>query len=197
MAGVERKMLDRDGEESGRATSVVRYAPGSHFSPHVHDGGEEFLVMKGTFSDEQGVYGPGTYVRNPIGSKHKPYSDEGCTLFVKLHQFDAADDKHIEISTFSADWMQGLVDGLTVLPLHDFERESTALVRWQPGTVFQYHVHPEGEEIFVLSGTFCDEEGEYPVGTWLRNPANSSHTPFSDEGCIIYVKTGHLPGVIK
>ena len=77
--GVERRMLDRDGAESGRATSVVRFAAGSEFPPHDHPGGEEFLVLEGTFSDETGDLGPGTYVRNPVGSRHKPASRDGCT----------------------------------------------------------------------------------------------------------------------
>jgi hypothetical protein len=58
-------MLDRIGDEVARATSIVRYAPASHFSPHVHDGGEEFLVLEGTFQDEHGDYPVGSYVRNP------------------------------------------------------------------------------------------------------------------------------------
>src|SRR5256886_4887353 len=83
MSGVERKMLDRVGDEVARATSIVRYAPNSHFSAHAHGGGEEFLVLEGVFSDEHGDYPPGTYVRNPVGSRHTPHSDGGCTLFVK------------------------------------------------------------------------------------------------------------------
>ncbi|HEY9660942.1 MAG TPA: cupin domain-containing protein, partial [Allocoleopsis sp.] len=78
MPGVQRRMLERDGEEVARATSIVRYAPGSAFSPHTHGGGEEFLVLEGVFSDEQGDYPPGTYVRNPVGSTHTPSSREGC-----------------------------------------------------------------------------------------------------------------------
>src|SRR5689334_2682612 len=86
MQGVERKMLDRIGDEVARATSIVRYAPNSHFSPHTHGGGEEFYVLEGVFSDEKGDYPVGTYVRNPIGSTHRPHSEGGCTIFVKLHQ---------------------------------------------------------------------------------------------------------------
>ena len=33
MPGVDRRMLDRIGDEVARATSIVRYAPGSAFSP--------------------------------------------------------------------------------------------------------------------------------------------------------------------
>lgn len=193
MAGVDRQMLDRIGDEVARATSIVRYAPDSYFSEHEHGGGEEFFVLEGTFSDEHDDYPAGSYVRNPIGSKHTPHSKDGCTIFVKLHQFDAQDSEQKVINTKTADFAPGLVPGLSVLPLHSHGTESAALVRWQPGTKFQPHQHWGGEEILVLEGTFQDENGDYPAGTWLRSPHGSKHTPWSDEGCLIYVKTGHLP----
>lgn len=193
MAGVERQMLDRIGEEVARATSIVRYAPESFFNEHTHGGGEEFLVLEGVFSDEYGDYPPGTYVRNPIGSKHVPFSKDGCTIFVKLHQFDAGDTEQKVIDTSAASFVAGTTPGLSVLPLHTYGTENCALVRWAPGTKFLPHKHWGGEEILVLEGTFQDEHGDYPAGTWLRGPHLSDHTPWSDEGCLIYVKTGHLP----
>jgi len=197
-AGIDRQMLDRVGGEVGRATSLVRYAPGSRFAAHTHGGGEEILVVDGEYADENGRYPAGTYVRNPIGSHHAPFSDTGCVLFVKLHQF-AADDIHPVIvnSRASDDWQQGLVDGLRVLPLHSHGTEHVALVNWEPGTTFRRHRHWGGEEILVLRGTFEDARGVYPTGTWLRSPDGSEHTPFSREGCLLYVKTGHLtPGML-
>jgi anti-sigma factor ChrR (cupin superfamily) len=179
VAGVQRRMLERDGGEVARATSIVRYAPGSAFSAHTHGGGEEFLVLTGTFSDEQGDYPAGTYVRNPVGSSHRPFSQEGCTIWVKLWQMHPDDQQRVVIETAQASWLPGLVPGLAVLPLHTYGSESVALVRWAPGTEFQRHSHLGGEEIFVLDGTFEDELGSYPRGTWLRNPAGSQHTPFS------------------
>ncbi|MGB2925274.1 MAG: cupin domain-containing protein [Limnothrix sp.] len=192
MAGVQRRMLDRDGEEVARATSLVRYAPDSDFPEHTHGGGEEFLVLEGTFSDEHGDYPAGTYVRNPVGSSHRPHSKEGCTIFVKLRQMSPDDQTQVTIETHKKMWIPGLVKGLEVMPLHNFQGENIALVRWQPGTYFHRHSHWGGEEIFVVEGTFADEAGSYPQGTWLRNPSGSIHTPFSTEGCTIYVKTGHL-----
>lgn len=193
LAGVERLMLDREGGEVARATTIVRYAPGSRFSAHTHGGGEEFLVLEGTFADEHGTYPVGTYVRNPPGSSHAPSSAEGCVLFVKLMQFDPEDRERKVIDTRNAEWFPGLMDGLTVLPLHQFGSESVALVRWAPGTVFQPHTHFGGEEILVLEGTFEDEHGAYPAGTWLRSPSMSRHHPFTRSGCTILVKVGHLP----
>lgn len=192
MPGVDRKMLDRVGDEVARATSIVRYAPESYFSEHEHTGGEEFIVLDGVFSDQGGDFPAGSYVRNPIGTRHAPHSDDGCTIFVKLQQFEKGDDRQFSVDTKNANFVPGVAEGLSVLPLHQHQHESVALVRWQPGTNFSRHQHWGGEEILVLEGTFQDEHGDYPKGSWLRSPHLSSHTPFSDEGCLIYVKTGHL-----
>jgi anti-sigma factor ChrR (cupin superfamily) len=72
MPGVERRMLDRIGEEVARATTIVRYAPESQFSPHVNGGGGEFLVLEGVFQDEHGDFPAGSYVRNPPQSRTRP-----------------------------------------------------------------------------------------------------------------------------
>ena len=191
--GVERVMLDRIGDEVARATSLVRYEPGSSFDPHTHDAGEEFFVLEGRFSDENGHYPAGTYVRNPPGSSHSPYTEGGTTIFVKLRQFAPDDRAQKVIDTKDAGFVPGQVPGLSVLPLHNHGTENVALVRWAPGTRFTGHRHWGGEEIFVLEGTFQDEHGDYPAGTWLRSPHLSAHEPFSEEGCLILVKTGHLP----
>lgn len=192
-AGVQRKMLDRVGGEVARATSVVRYAPGAAFAAHEHGGGEEILVLDGVFSDEHAKYPAGTYLRNPPGSKHIPASLTGCLLLVKLWQFCPGDHQSVRIDTRTAQWYQGMVPGLKVLPLHEFDGVNTALVQWAPDTVFNRHVHPGGEEIFVLDGVFHDEHGSYPAGAWIRSPRYSQHAPFTQsEGALIYVKTGHL-----
>ncbi|MBV1873223.1 MAG: cupin domain-containing protein [Gammaproteobacteria bacterium] len=194
MPGVERMMLDRMGDEIARATSIVRYQPFSEFSSHTHTGGEEFVVLDGVFSDEHQSYAKGCYVRNPIGTSHTPkIGKEGATIFVKLQQFDEADTQQKVIDTQTQSWRPGLVDGLSVMPLHEFGSEHVALVKWAPNTQFNAHQHWGGEEIFVLEGTFHDEHGSYPQGSWLRNPHLSRHKPFTKEnGPLIYVKTGHL-----
>lgn len=191
--GVARRMIERDGGEVARATSVVRYAAGARFPVHAHAGGEEILVLSGDFGDELGTYGPGTYLKNPPGSAHAPYSVHGCELFVKLRHLDVQDKARVRVDTRQATWLPGLVPGLSVLPLAEFETQHTALVRWAPGTQFNRHRHHGGEEIFVIEGVFEDEHGRYPAGTWLRSPHQSEHRPFSVEGCTILVKTGHLP----
>ena len=195
MPGVNRMKLDRIGDEIARATSLVRYDPNSQFSPHEHSGGEEIFVLEGVFGDEHGAYPAGTYIRNPIGTKHQPMiGSEGATIFVKLHQFHQRDHSQFTINTKTQAWYPGLVDGLSVMPLHQFEGEHIALAQWAPNTQFQPHLHWGGEEILVLKGNFYDEHGVYPTGSWLRSPHLSQHIPYTkDDGALIYVKTGHLP----
>lgn len=190
--GVERQLLDRIGGEQARATSVVRYAAGSSFSAHQHGGGEEFVVLTGTFSDEHGDYPVGTYVRNPPGSSHRPFSREGCTLFVKLRRFASDDQKRVVIDTRVATWSEVSDLGLSRLSLHRHGNEKVELVRFAPNARVLADPHPGGEEVFVLEGVLSDEAGDYPAGTWVRDPPGSSHMPFSETGCVIYVKEGHL-----
>ncbi|GAB1260545.1 cupin domain-containing protein [Aurantivibrio plasticivorans] len=189
--GVLRKPLAREEAERGHATSIIRYEAGAHFHKHGHPLGEEIFVLDGVFSDETGDYPAGTYIRNPKGFKHAPFSREGCTLFVKLHQFQTGDTTSLSINTNEASWVPG--EGhLDVMPLHQFNSESVALVRWPAGEKFDFRLHAGGEEILVISGEFIDESGRYPKGTWIRNPHLSLHKPYVEETTLIWLKTGHL-----
>jgi anti-sigma factor ChrR (cupin superfamily) len=189
---VHRRLLERIGGEVARATSIVRYQAGAKFNLHEHGLGEEILVLDGTLSDEFGDYGPGTYLKNPSGSSHAPYSEDGCTLFVKLRHLSPDDRERVVVHTRQAPWFRGMVEGLTVMPLYEFGTSHTAMVRWAPETYFNPHRHYGGEEIYVVEGVFSDEYGNYPQGSWIRSPHLSQHKPFSVEGCLILVKTGHL-----
>src|SRR5262249_51582443 len=138
MPGVARRMLDRIGDEVARATSIVRYAPQSHFSPHTHGGGEEFLVLEGVFQDERGDYPAGTYVRNPPTSSHTPGSEPGCTIFVKLWQFDPDDRTQLRIDTSIVSFAPVAgIPGVAVAPLFENTEESVRLECWVPGAVVE------------------------------------------------------------
>ena len=189
--GIWRKPLAREEAERGHATSVVRYDGGASFATHGHPLGEEILVLEGTFSDESGDFPAGSYLRNPEGYVHAPYSNDGCLLLVKLHQFQSEDDQQINIDTNNADWLTGR-GHLQVMPLHNFRAESTALVHWPAGEHFQPHVHHGCEEIYVIRGEFIDEHGRYPEGSWIRSPHMSRHNPYVEEDTLILVKVGHL-----
>ena len=192
MPGVMRKPLAREDAERGHATSIVRYEPGASFRAHDHPLGEEIFVLEGVFSDETGDYPAGTYFRNPEGFRHAPFSREGCVLLVKLHQFQEDDTAHVVIDTRSAAFQPGQ-GKLQVLPLHQHGSEQVALVRWPAGERFQDHSHFGGEEIYVISGEFLDEDGRYPAGTWIRSPHLSRHFPYVEQETLIWVKVGHLP----
>jgi hypothetical protein len=193
MAGVERRMLDRIGDEVARATSIVRYAAGSRFSPHTHGGGEEFLVLKGLLQDEHGEFPTGSYVRNPPTSQHTPSSATGCTLFVKLWQFDPADRKEVKVNTAAMTY-EGAANrpGVELLPLFRDDCEDVRLERWMPGAAITLNV-PGGAELLVLDGAF-DEGGErFEPLSWLRLPTSSVlQAKARPEGCSIWIKNGHL-----
>ena len=189
--GVWRKPLAREEAERGHATSLVKYDPGSAFKSHEHPGGEEIIVLAGTFSDQYGDFPKGTYFRNPPGTRHAPNSRSGCVLFVKLHQFQAHDSKQCSIDTINAKW-KTVEAGIDELMLHQCGNETVLMQKWHTHTQGLTHKHSGGEEIYVLSGKLRDEHGIYPVGTWLRQPSGSSHQPFVEEETILWVKRGHL-----
>ena len=68
----------------------------------------------------------------------------------------------------------------------------TSVVRYDADSKFPEHPHPDGEEIFVLEGGFRDEHGSYRQGSWVRYPPGSGHAPCIEQGCLLYVKKGHL-----
>jgi anti-sigma factor ChrR (cupin superfamily) len=188
--GVLRKRLELIGTDAPRLTTLVRFTPASIFPAHVHDGGEELLVLEGTFSDDRGDYPSGTYVRNPPGSRHATSSREGCTLFVKLRQFAPGDEATVVMDTRAASWQRG--PGVEMLPLHHHDGEQVSLLRLAPNAVLEATRYEQGAEILVLTGMLIDEHGEHPAGTWLRYPPGSAHTPSSRPGCTLYLKHGHL-----
>ncbi len=188
---VQRRMLDRDGGEVARATSVVRYPQNSRFPAHRHDRGEEFLVLEGVFSDEHGDYPAGTYVRNPPGSIHTPYSTAGCVLFVKLRQFASDDLERVVIDTRAATWSDLDTAG-SRLPLHRHDDEAVALVRLEAGATLPDKSWPGGVEILVLEGIIEDTEGQHPADSWLRLPPGTRRRFSSKSGALFYLKRGHL-----
>ena len=191
MAGVERRMLDRIGEEVARATSIVRFAPGSAFSPHTHGGGEEFLVLEGVFSDEHGDFPAGSYIRNPPGSSHTPASGPGCTIFVKLWQFDPADRSHVIADTTKMRFVP-VGGGVEVMPLFSDGREDVALERWDAGAQVALDA-PDGLEILVLDGGFAEDGEAFAAGSWLRMPKGSrSRAVAGDAGATVWIKRDHL-----
>ncbi|MEL7050097.1 MAG: cupin domain-containing protein, partial [Pseudomonadota bacterium] len=193
MPGVERRMLDRLGDEVARATTIVRYAADSSFSSHVHTGGEEFFVLDGIFQDEHGDFPAGTYIRNPPQSSHTPRSVPGCTIFVKLWQFDPSDRTHVRIDTAKMAWLQDPTrPGTAIMPLFNDGHEDVRLERWGAGQVVEIQ-DPGGVEILVLDGSFKEADDTFRPHSWLRLPKNRKVEAHAGaDGAKVWIKRGHL-----
>jgi anti-sigma factor ChrR (cupin superfamily) len=191
--GIERVMLERDGGEIAIATSVVRYAPGSRFTAHMHDRGEELLVLEGELRDEYGTYARGTYVRNPWGSRHAPFSELGCLLLVKLRQLPEREIDRVLIDRAFSRCVLAGAEQQHEMRLHAGEDEHVALVRLGRGFLAAEHHGDSIWEIFVIEGELEDEQGVHRAGTWIRQPAGSRYRPRSAVGCLLFSKQYKRP----
>lgn len=193
--GVDRLILD-EAPPSGTSVWLTRFQPGVQFTAHDHRGGEEILVLEGVFSDEQGDYPAGTYLRLPPGSHHQPHSDPGCVLFVRLGHFDAADRQRLVVDSTVSRWETGVAPGVQILPLHWAGEEFVCLVRLDPNTEVPVHTGSTHEELFVVEGSLIDEAEELPRWSWLRTAPD---TPISRrggaEGCTFWMLDGGFEGL--
>jgi hypothetical protein len=193
IVGVERRMLERIGDEVARATSIVRYAPNSQFATHTHDGGEEFIVLKGVFQDEHGDYPAGTYIRNPPTTRHTPSSVTGCVIFVKLWQFDMDDRTSVRIDINQLDSLQ-FADrpGVSVMPLFENARETVQIEIWNPGIQVAMET-PDGAELLVLAGGFTESGEVLRPQSWLRIPMGGRLDAVAgNDGARVWIKTRGL-----
>lgn len=192
-AGIWRKRLQHTGEaEHGRVTSIVRFDPGARFPHHEHPEGEEILVLEGTFADEQGTYPAGSYIFNPDGFAHAPWSPDGCLLFVKLRHYPGAHRQRIVRHWPDLPAKPGLAVGSEsrVLYAESGEAEHVRIVRLPPGIEVPLHNHPDGEEVLVLEGGIADEHVTCGPGVWVSYPKFSQHRPVSRQGALVYVRSG-------
>ncbi|WDE08864.1 cupin domain-containing protein [Thalassomonas viridans] len=189
--GVKRLLLERiGGEQVSRATSIVSYEPGSYFESHVHPKGEEFLVLSGTFSDEDGDYPAGTYVRNPPGSSHKPYSKDGCMIFVKLQQFKLTDNERVVINLNETrpDESSRQYTFQTLFKGY----EQVGIVSAKEDFILPEAWTALGAELLVLDGKLTDGRQIHHTGSWQRLPADTPAKLTALQGSTFYLKSGHL-----
>lgn len=109
----------------------------------------------------------------------------------KLNMINMDFKQRVVINTAEKAWEKSPSPGVMRKPLARENRESghaTSIVRYEAGAKFTSHNHPLGEEIYVLSGVFSDETGDYPAGSYFRNPKGFIHAPFSIQGCELLVK---------
>lgn len=196
--GVERCILERQGGETAlRATSLVRFAPESYFPEHTHRLGEEFLVLDGVFSDGTGDYAAGTYVRNPPSSSHAPHTKEGCTIFVKLEQFDENDASRVVLDTLDKTLWKPEVDGVSQLSLHVFANEHIDLLAISKGRALPELTFDAGAEYFVVSGLVEIDGTSLSPRSWLRRAGEVAQRVVATEDSLLYRKTGHLQSTLQ
>lgn len=193
-AGVQRRMLDRIGDEVARATTIVRFAAGSQFSQHSHEGGEEFIVLEGVFQDEHGDFPAGSYVRNPPTTSHTPSSQQGCTIFVKLWQFDPDDRTQVMLDTNKSEPVPAAGrSGVRVLPLYKDNRETVRLEHWDKGARVVIDL-PQGGEFLVLNGKIETNGQTLGQHAWMRLPCGSQLDAVSVvANTQVWMKLGHMP----
>jgi hypothetical protein len=165
-SGVDRVLLDRQGDEVAVATSLVRYAPDSRFPPHEHARGEEFLVLEGEFGDEYGRYPPGTYVRNPPGTRHTPFSEPGCVIWVKLRQFHPDDGRQFAVDAR----VPVPTSGTAARELHRFDGEVVTAFAMAAGATLALPVTPHVQELLVIHGAIDWQVHRFDAWGWLRVP---------------------------
>ncbi|APG87159.1 cupin domain-containing protein [Sinorhizobium americanum] len=198
-AGVDRRMLYRVGGEVARATTIVRYAPGSAFPRHVHSGGEEILVLEGTFQDEHGDYPAGCYFRNPPGTSHVPASKDGCTIFVRLWQYREGDSTQIVRQPGEGVTVPLRKGAEAARVLFDDGKEHVSIERWRPDATIMVD-NRRGLEFLVLSGSLAIGDEQLEPQSWGRLPADEPiQAVTGPEGVEIWIKDAPLqhPDVLQ
>ena len=190
--GVDRRMLFRIGDEKARATSIVRYAPGSAFPRHTHTGGEEFVVLDGVFQDEHGDYPAGAYIRNPPGTSHVPASKDGCTIFVRLWQFRADDRAQTVRRPGEGKQVPPRAGATAATILFDDGHEEVRLEDWQArGSVTVEN--SKGLEFLLLSGGLTLGGETLEPQAWGRLPAGMAlDAQALHHGARVWIKCGPL-----
>ncbi|BBB07733.1 cupin domain-containing protein [Sphingopyxis sp. EG6] len=198
-AGVDRRMLFRIGREVARATTIVRYAPGSVFPRHTHTGGEEILVLDGTFQDEHGDYPAGSYFRNPPGTSHVPAAKDGCVIFVRLWQYREGDQAQIVHRPGEGERVEPRAGADSATVLFDDGHEQVRLEDWKAGETVTI-ANARGLEFFVLSGGMIVAGETLEPLSWGRLPAGTDLiTTVGAEGVKVWLKDAPLihPDVLQ
>ncbi|MDB5326979.1 MAG: anti-ECFsigma factor, ChrR [Phycisphaerales bacterium] len=78
-------------------------------------------------------------------------------------------------------------EGIEIIPLYGSSQggPSAALLRYRAGAKLPAHQHVGFEHIIVLRGSQQDQNGVCSVGTLSVNRPGSSHTVFSEPGCVV------------
>ena len=203
-AGLEMRVLERLGGDAPRISAQLRLAAGASSAALGHEAGLELLVQRGEIEALDSVWPAGLYVRLPVGGAERldrlvlgadddADASPGALLYVASGHIAAEDTEQRRIDTREESrWLPGPVTGTEVQPLHGHGSANVMLIRWRGAVAFRPRLDPLGEEVLVLRGCLHDAGGDYPAGSWIRNPVPAWQSWSGDPGTLIHYKSGHF-----
>ena len=129
-------------------------------------------------------------MRNPPTTAHQPRSAIGCTIFVKLWQFDMAD--RLQFRKTMADELGPPVDGVATGLLHQDERETVTYFKLDADAALE-KTAVGGLEMLVIDGTVVVAGEQLVKNDWLRLPDGASFRAVAKNGgAKLWIKSGNL-----
>ncbi len=194
-ASNKQKCLERVESNKSQLTTLAQFSAGRTFKKFGHEGGVEFFVLSGVFSDADGDYSAGCYVRNPAKTYHSPFTRDGCIVLFKLGQFQPLDRKRVVIHTSDSEakWMSAGEPGVSRLDLHHFAEEAVSLYRIRAECWITFQNQNQGIELFVCEGSIFIDGDCYATGSWLRYPVGSKVKVRTKAGACLYIKKRLFP----
>jgi hypothetical protein len=193
--GNNKKYFERFERTKYYITVLIQFPAGRTFRKFGHEGGMELLVLSGVFSDSDGDYGAGSYVRNPAGTYHQPFTSNGCTVLLKLGRFQPMDRKRVVIDTMNSAhrWLPVADPGVSRLALHHFSEEDIYLYRIRSECWITFKHENHGLELFICNGSISVKGDLYVPGDWLRYPVGSKVKVSAVGDVCLYVKKCFFP----
>ena len=184
-----------------RLAAQLRLAPGVGSARLDAARDVELFVQRGLLVAEHGRCPAGVYLRLPAADAGEPLgvptlyadADGEALLYVAAGHIAPSDAERRRIDTNVPKlWLPGPVEGTEVLPLHGHGSANAMLIRWHGAVAFRPRLDPLGEELMVLEGCLHDADGDYPVGSWLRNPVPAWQSWSGEPGTLVHYKSGHF-----
>lgn len=116
--------------------------------------------------------------------------DAGARLFI-YREASAGRSEAVVHEARQREWRDGRNPRMRVVALSNSEHH-VSLVAWQAGAGTVDHAHPNGEELFVLSGELLCAGARYPAGAWVRLHPGARHQPLAEAPAVILLRHGHL-----
>jgi len=213
LPGIDLRVLEYIPGDDPRLTAQLRLEP--KFSPaRLGDNPDlEILMQRGELESLAGIYPAGLYLRLPVTGDEQLQSltlkcsrssngdgqisnelKQPALLYLAAGQMLTSDSEQRRIDTHEdSRWLPGPTEGTEVLALHGHGTGNVMLIRWSEMASFKPGLDPMGEEVLVLKGMLRDVYGEYPAGSWIRNPVETWQSWGANAGTVVYYKNGHFP----